>query len=135
MALTTADLQKFASRSRCPAMKHSLRRPGELIGDILNAGIRLILLVAAIQFFLVIVSIGVGGFVWFNRGFLSGLVSGVATFLVGQSIAVTILDIILLVPEKSTGGGRDLSEQEVMESLRAELESKSERYVPPGVSR
>lgn len=112
-------------------MKNSLRWPGDLIGDILRAGVRIILLVAAIQFVLVVVSIGVGEFVGFNHGFLSGLVAGIATFLVGQSLAVLILDMTLELPERSKGAGRDSSDEGVLESLRDELESTAEPDVPP----
>ncbi len=115
-------------------MKNSLRKPVDLIGDILNAGVRIILLVAAIEFVLVVIVIGVGAFAWFNHGFLSGVVAGIVTFLFGQSFAVLILDMTLQLPERSKGAGRDSSDEEVLESLRVELGSTAEQGVAPNRS-
>jgi hypothetical protein len=107
-------------------MKPPPRNPRAVIRAILQAGLRVILIWTGINLALMTVAVAVCLWVWMGHGFLSGLASGIAAFLVGQVMALYLWDSILQLPEKGEGARLLPTDDEVIEALRAELEADRE---------
>lgn len=102
-------------------MRKTRRKPADLISDILHEGIRAILIIAAMEIVLIAVSFAVGAWMWSKHGFFPGLGMGMATFVFGQIPASLILDIILMLPERTEVNESVPSDKEVLEALKADL--------------
>jgi hypothetical protein len=89
-----------------------------------DAGLRAILLCLLIELVLLGVATVVGIVVWMGHGFATGLVSGMAAFVVGQTIAILIMDMAFHFPDRSEFDPPLPLENEVLDALRNELESK-----------
>ncbi|MEP4077937.1 hypothetical protein [Haloferula sp.] len=102
-------------------MNLRFRNPVGLARDILNAGVQVILISVAIELALGAVAGGVGIAVWLGSGLLSGVWAGVATFAVGQALAVLVLDMTHQIDLGAKKPARKESDKEVLEALRKEL--------------
>jgi hypothetical protein len=110
-------------------MKKPHRNPWGVICAILEAGFRVILIWICINIALLVVAVAVGIAVWMGHGFLPGLGSGMAAFVIGQAIALLIIDMTFQLPERREFAPPLPSDKEVLDALRAELESEAEQDV------
>lgn len=99
--------------------------PSALIGEILKEGFRVILISVLIELALLILAFGIGIGVWIAEGLLSGIVSGIMAFVVGQALAIMIIDSTLFLDASpsSRESSREESSDAVLAELRKELES------------
>ena len=103
--------------------------PSALIGELINAGIRAILISVAIEITLLVLAFGIGVGVWIAHAFLSGIAAGILTFVVGQAFAVSIIDMTVLLDEHPQESTRKRSDNEVLAELRKELETTADQAV------
>lgn len=99
-----------------------IRMPSAVIGEVLKAGIRAILIAFAIEVGLLILAFGVGIGVWVAKGFLSGFLVGFMTYAVGQIVVLMIIDMTLLLDGRPDESNVDESDEKVLSELRKELE-------------
>jgi len=104
-------------------MNRPRRKTWELVRAIFEAGFRAILLWMVIEIILIVGALVIGISVWMQHGFLSGLVSGMVAFVVGQAIATLMMDMTFQLPERTTSDTALPSNKEVLDALRVELES------------
>lgn len=104
-----------------------IRMPSAVIGEVLKAGVRAILIAFAIEVGLLILAFGVGIGVWVAKGFLSGFLVGFMTFAVGQVVVLMIIDMTLLLDGRPDESKRDESDEKVLAELRKELEQSADQ--------
>lgn len=102
------------------------RNPWGVFCAILDAGIRVILIWICINIALLVVAATVGIVVWMGHGFLPGLASGMAAFVIGQTIALLIIDMTFELPERRESAPLLPSDKEILDALKAELEPKAQ---------
>ncbi|MBK1884739.1 hypothetical protein JIN85_20170 [Luteolibacter pohnpeiensis] len=108
-------------------MKTRIGKPSALIGAILEAGVRAILISVCIEIALLVLAFGIGIGVWITKGFLYGIAVGIMALAVGQAFAVLIIDMTLLVDDHPQGSAQAQSDSEVLAELRRELETTAEQ--------
>ena len=112
-------------------MKTRIGKPFALIEAVLEGGVRAILISACIELALLVVAFGIGIGVWITKGFLAGIVAGIMAFVVGQALAILIIDMIILVEDQPQASAQTPTDREVLADLRRELGTTAEQ---PGAS-
>jgi hypothetical protein len=107
-------------------MKKQLRIPSNPISQLLNAGVRAILISAAIELVLVFLAFGVGIGVGLAKGFIPGIVAGIVTFAVGQGLVILVIGMTLPIDKSPEESPREPSDHEALAELRKELETKNQ---------
>lgn len=108
-------------------MKSPLNKATELFSTILSIGIRAYVIATIIEAVLVLIAFTVGIIIWISKDFFAGLGTGMAVFIFGQILVMTILDLILIAPEREAAKTRLPSDDEVLQSLRAELTTQQNK--------
>ena len=104
-----------------------VRMPSAVIGEVMKAGIRAMLIAFAIEVGLLILALGVGVGFWVAKGFLSGCLVGFMTFVVGQVVVLMIIDMTLLLDGRADESNGDESDEKVLVGLRKELEQSADQ--------
>ena len=112
-------------------MKTRIGKPFALIEAVLEGGVRAILISACIEMALLVVAFGIGIGVWITKGFLAGIAAGIMAFVVGQALAILIIDMIILVEDQPQASAQTPTDREVLADLRRELGTTAEQ---PGAS-
>jgi hypothetical protein len=103
--------------------------PSAVISELLKAGVHALLIFAAIELALLILAFGIGIGVWFAKGLLSGIVAGIATFVIAQALVFLIIDMTPLFGEPPQESSPEPSNEEVLAELRKELTSSAENVM------
>ncbi|MGD1978878.1 MAG: hypothetical protein PVJ98_05765 [Akkermansiaceae bacterium] len=99
------------------------RKHQELLRAIFENGLKWVVLWLAFEFILLVLAIGVGGWLWMSSGSVTGLAGGLSVLVIGRGVGGFMFEMFANLPERTEYRTKLPSHKEELEALRKELET------------